>query len=271
MLTLPVNSVHNSRHARAADETESKRWKAGMAGRRLQPSALDSNFSLRLHTVPVFMTLSVTGGRDYITALTGANLAPKRPTVVRNFANVDKNKEQVAEMLQTERLDLREFRATDFNAVHAYASDLQVTRFTSFGPNTPAETQDFLTRTIAAYQETPRRNFVFGIVDRASGQLFGSGGIEACDATGRHFAFGYCLHRDWWGRGFGSEAASALVEFGFEQMEAHRLWAHVFVGNIASARILEGLGFRREGVELQCLYVRNAWHDLITYARLSFE
>jgi ribosomal-protein-alanine N-acetyltransferase len=174
-------------------------------------------------------------------------------------------------MLQTERLNLREFLLTDFDAVHSYASDPLVTRFTSFGPNTPEDTRDFLTRTITANDATPRRCFVFGIVDRASGQLFGSCGIEACDDTGRHFALGYCLHRDWWGRGFGSEAATALTEFGFEQLDAHRLWAHVFVGNVASARILEGLGFRQEGIALQAVYARNTWHDVITYAHLSFE
>jgi ribosomal-protein-alanine N-acetyltransferase len=174
-------------------------------------------------------------------------------------------------MLQTERLDLREFVAADFDAVHAYASDPLVTRFTSWGPNTLEETHEFFARTFKDNQETPRRNFIFGIVERASRELFGSCGIAACDATGQHFTFGYCLHRDWWGQGFGSEAATALVEFGFEELEAHRLWAHVFVGNTASARILEGLGFREEGVALQSAYVRNAWHDVITYARLSSE
>jgi [ribosomal protein S5]-alanine N-acetyltransferase len=174
-------------------------------------------------------------------------------------------------VLQTERLDLREFRSADFEAVHAYASDPQVTRYTSFGPNTPEETREFLTRTIAGYDAIPRRNFVFGIVERASGQLFGSGGIEACDDTGRHFSLGYCLHRDWWARGYGSEAATALTEYGFEELNAHRIWAHVFAGNTASARILEGLGFRHEGIAVQSAYVRNAWHDLITYARLSSE
>jgi [ribosomal protein S5]-alanine N-acetyltransferase len=174
-------------------------------------------------------------------------------------------------VLKTERLDLREFVASDFDAVHAYASDPVVTRFTSWGPNTLEETQEFLVRTFKTNQEMPRRSFTFGIVDRASGALFGSCGLEACDASGRHYSFGYCLHRGWWGRGFGSEAASALVEFGFEQLEAHRLWAQVFAGNTASARILEGLGFRQEGIALQSLYVRNAWHDLKSYARLSSE
>ena len=174
-------------------------------------------------------------------------------------------------MLQTERLDLRELAITDFDAVHAYASDPLVTRYTSFGPNTFEQTRDFLARTIKTYGESPRRNFIFGVVDRDSGQLFGSCGLEASDDTGRHYSFGYCLHRDWWGSGYGSEAATTLVEFGFEELEAHRLWAHVFVGNVASARILEGLGFREEGIALQSLHVRNAWHDIITYARLGSE
>jgi [ribosomal protein S5]-alanine N-acetyltransferase len=148
-------------------------------------------------------------------------------------------------MIQTERLDLREFTIADFDAIHAYASDPLVTLYTSFGPNTFEQTQDFLTRTIKDYAESPRRSHVFGIVDRDSGTLFGSG--------------------------YGSEAATALVEFGFEELDAHRLWAHVFVGNVASARILEGLGFRQEGIAVQSLYVRNAWHDIITYARLGSE
>ena len=66
-------------------------------------------------------------------------------------------------MLQTERLDLRQFEIADFDAVHAYASDPLVTRYTSFGPNTFEQTRDFLTRTIKSYGESPRRSFIFGM------------------------------------------------------------------------------------------------------------
>jgi catechol 2,3-dioxygenase-like lactoylglutathione lyase family enzyme len=95
--------------------------------------------------------------------------------------------------------------------------------------------------------------------------------LEQCDGTGRHYVFGYCLHRHWWGRGFGQEAARALLQFGFDRLQAHRLWAQVFLGNTASVRILEGLGFRREGLALQSLYVRNAWHDILTFGQLRSE
>lgn len=174
-------------------------------------------------------------------------------------------------LLHTHRLTLRDFVLSDFDAVHTYASDPLVTRFTSFGPNTVGETRDFLSRSIDAGAASPRQVHTFAVIEQSSGHLIGSCGLEQCDGTGRHYVFGYCLHRDWWGRGFGQEAARALVQFGFDRLQAHRLWAHVFLGNSASVRILEGLGFRREGLALQSLYVRNAWHDILTFGQLRSE
>jgi len=174
-------------------------------------------------------------------------------------------------MFQTERLILRELAQSDFDAVHQYASDPLVTRFTSFGPNTEDETRAFLTRSIESASATPRRHFTFAAVERASGELIGGCGLEQCDGTGQHYVFGYCFNRRWWRRGFGKEAAGSLVQFGFERLHAHRLWAHVFAGNAASVRILEGLAFRREGLALQSLYLRNSWHDILTFAQLRSE
>jgi [ribosomal protein S5]-alanine N-acetyltransferase len=174
-------------------------------------------------------------------------------------------------MLHTERLILRTHAQSDFDAVHQYASDPLVTRYTSFGPNTADETRAFLTRSIESAAATPRRNYTFAAVERASGELIGGCGLEQCDGTGQHYVFGYCFNRGRWRLGFGREAASALVQFGFERLQAHRLCAHVFVGNVASVRILERLAFRQEGLALQSLYLRNSWHDILTFAQLRRE
>lgn len=178
---------------------------------------------------------------------------------------------RIAQILRTHRLLLRDLVPSDLNEVHEYASDPLVTRFTSFGPNTLAETRAFLDRSILASAALPRQNYTFAVVEQASGRLIGSCGMEQCDLTGRHYVFGYCFHRQWWGLGFGKETAHALVQFGFERLQAHRLWAHVFHGNVASERILEGLGFRREGLALQSLFLRNAWHDILTFGQLQAE
>src|SRR5258707_4547769 len=173
-------------------------------------------------------------------------------------------------MLQTERLILREMTQSDFDAVHEYGSDPLVTRYTSFGPNTVDEPRAFLTRTIASATAIPRRNYTFAAVERASGKLIGGCGLEQCDGTGQHYTFGYCFNRNWWRRGLGKEAAGALVQFGFERLRAHRLWAHVFAGNAASVRILGGLAFRQEGLALQGLYLLGFWHDNLSVAQLPY-
>jgi RimJ/RimL family protein N-acetyltransferase len=61
------------------------------------------------------------------------------------------------------------------------------------------------------------------------------------------------------------------VRFGFEVLGAHRLFAHVFVGNEASARVLTKLGLRLESEVKQGTFVRGAWHDVRTYAMLRGE
>lgn len=90
-------------------------------------------------------------------------------------------------------------------------------------------------------------------------------------ACGPQYSFGYVLHKDWWGQGLASEATAALVKFGFDELRAHRLWAHVFVGNTASERVLRKLGFRYEGCALQAFFVREKWFDLQTFAMLRSE
>jgi [ribosomal protein S5]-alanine N-acetyltransferase len=174
-------------------------------------------------------------------------------------------------VIQTERLAMRDFLPEDFASVHAYASDPEVTRYTAFGPNTPEVTTEFLQRVCAEASGPERKNFSFAAIHRPTNQLIGSCGLMRSDANGPQYGFGYVLHRDWWRRGFGREMVSALVEFGFRELGARRLWAHVFVGNVGSARIVEELGFREEGVALQSFYVRNTWFDVRTFAMLRSE
>src|SRR5258706_1386384 len=101
-------------------------------------------------------------------------------------------------MLQTERLILREFAQADFNAVHEYASDPLVTRYTSFGPNTVDETRAFLTRTIESATATPRRNYAFAAVERASGDLIGGCGLGEWGRTRPHHTLWFWFYRHLW-------------------------------------------------------------------------
>jgi RimJ/RimL family protein N-acetyltransferase len=171
----------------------------------------------------------------------------------------------------TARLRFRPVEANDFAAVHAYAGDPAVTRYTSFGPNSEEDTRGFLARAVAATAADPRTSWPYAIIHAASGTLIGSTGLELAEAVGPQLSFGYVLDPRWWGQGYATEAAGAILRFGFEGLGAHRLFAHVFVGNDASARVLTKLGLRLESEVKQGTFVRGQWHDVRTYGMLRRE
>lgn len=173
--------------------------------------------------------------------------------------------------LQTARLSFRDFTVDDYDNVHAYGSDAEVTRYTAFGPNRPEQTKDFLQIVSGESAQAERANYNFALIHKQTNKLIGSCGLMRSDMNGPQYSLGYVLHKDWWRQGLVSEATAVLVQFGFGELRAHRLWAHVFVGNTGSEKVLQKLGFRYEGCKLQSFFVRNAWHDLQTFAMLRSE
>jgi RimJ/RimL family protein N-acetyltransferase len=172
--------------------------------------------------------------------------------------------------LETERLILREFMPDDWEAVQRYACDPEVTRFMPWGPNTEDQTREFVRRVIDSAQANPRVEFGLAVALKTDGQLIG-----ACHAgiTHEHMqaCIGYVYHKDWWGQGYATEAARALVRFGFEQLGLHRIYASCDAENIGSARVLEKAGMRQEGRFLQAVWTRGQWRDQLRYAILEQE
>jgi RimJ/RimL family protein N-acetyltransferase len=128
-------------------------------------------------------------------------------------------------LIETERLILREFREEDWKAVHEYASDLEVVRYMDWGPNTEEETRNFIRRAISQQNEKPRRNFTLAIVLKSENRLIGGCGIIISDPANQQGYIGYCLNRSFWSRGYATEDAKALVRFGFEKLNLHRIFA----------------------------------------------
>ena len=173
--------------------------------------------------------------------------------------------------VETERLLLREFNPDDWSVVHEYAVDPEVYRHMPWGPNSEGQTREFVERAIAASVEDPRMKFEHAITLKEDRRLVGGGGIRAADAGFRTVDMGYCLHQDCWGKGFGTEAASALVAFGFEHLGVHRIWATCDLENIRSARVLEKAGMSREGTMRDDTWLRGRWRSSHLYSILESE
>jgi [ribosomal protein S5]-alanine N-acetyltransferase len=173
--------------------------------------------------------------------------------------------------LQTERLLLREIRAEDETDVHDYASDPEVARLMIWGPNTREATREFLTRALAAQLQWPRPNVGLAIELRSERRLIGSIELRISDEANRTADFGYVLNRKYWGHGYMTEAARAVLNVAFNELQLHRVWATCHVRNRASLRVMEKLGMRREGLFLKNAMEKGEWRDTYLYAILAEE
>jgi RimJ/RimL family protein N-acetyltransferase len=172
--------------------------------------------------------------------------------------------------LLSERLKLRDFREDDVDAVHSWASDPEVVRFMSWGPNTRELTREFLQRKFAERTGDPRRTWDLAVVRRDTGQVVGSVGLRL-DEQRQQAALGYCYHQDAWGHGFATEAAGEMLRFGFEELGLHRIHASADTRNGASIRVLDKLGMRQEGRLREHVMMRGEWRDSYLYAVLRSE
>ncbi len=171
----------------------------------------------------------------------------------------------------TQRLMLRDFEEVDWKAVHDYASDPEVVRYVDFGPNTEEESKNFIQRALASQKEQPRNNFSLAVVLKANNALIGGCGIYVSNPNNREGYIGYVLSRNFWKRGYATETAQALVEFGFDQLRLHRIFAICDAENSASAHVLEKVGMRLEAHFRENGWVKGKWRDSLLYAILEHE
>ncbi|KAF0242110.1 MAG: ribosomal-protein-alanine [Planctomycetota bacterium] len=103
------------------------------------------------------------------------------------------------------------------------------------------------------------------------GRLAGHMSIEECVPARRSGELGYWIREDRAGKGYATEAARALLAWGFRQLELHRVTAYVDTDNPTSARVLEKCGFTREGVFRHRMQAGDDWRDQAVFGVLEGE
>lgn len=173
--------------------------------------------------------------------------------------------------LRSPRLLIRDVTVADAPAVQRYAGDPEVVKWMEWGPNTPAVTRAFLRGLVRTQRARPRTAYELAIILRAGRELVGGIGLRVGNPKHRSADMGYVLARRWWGRGIMTEAARAMLAFGFRRLKLHRIWATCDVRNRGSARVLEKIGMRREGRKRHDQRLRGRWRDSFFYAILENE
>ena len=172
--------------------------------------------------------------------------------------------------LLTERLAIRWLAAADAPALFAVLGDPMVMRYWSTAPlATEQDASDFVAdvhRRFAA-----RDLFQWGIARRDDDRVIGTCTLHRVSLDHRRGEVGYALGAAHWGRGYAAEALSALVAFAFDSLQLHRLEADVDPRNERSLRLLEGLGFQREGFLRERYHVNGEVQDTCMLGLLAPE
>lgn len=166
--------------------------------------------------------------------------------------------------ITTERLIIRKFEFEDWQDVYEYISNSNVMKYIPEGVFTEEETKEFINRNKGDAAEK------FPVVLKNEKVVIGH--IAFFKYFGEHtYEIGWVFNPKYYNKGYASEAAQAVLKFGFEEMKLHRIIATCQPENIPSYRVMEKIGMRREGYFKKCIPSGNEWWDEYYYAMLEEE
>lgn len=170
--------------------------------------------------------------------------------------------------IETERLILRPFTLADAPAVQRLAGERDIASTTL---NIPHPYPDGAAEEwIASHPERFAKGeaLELAIVSRADNALVGAIGLEI-NQRHAHAELGYWIGRPYWGQGYCTEAAAAVVRYAFETLGLHRVHACHFRRNPASGRVMQKIGMVYEGCQREHLLKWDAFEDVVRYGIIN--
>ncbi len=176
--------------------------------------------------------------------------------------------------LATRRFELRPFKKRDIepllDAVNVSLADLYVWLPWAHRGYSRVDATRFVKETMRSWRE--QRAYDFAIrADEDPGRHIGNVSIWFISRGFRSGEIGYWIRSDMAGGGVATEVTARMVEVGFEDLRMHRIVLRIAVGNRASERVAEKLGFVREGILREELEVHGKWLDHTVYSMLEHE
>lgn len=165
-----------------------------------------------------------------------------------------------AVVIPTPRLILREFHRDDWRRVLEYQSTPAFAKFNGWERRTEADARTFVTRFIDWQKERPRFRYQLAAQLRGSGLMIGNCGIRGHRDL-RDAEMGFELDQNFWGHGYATEAASAMLDFAFSTLRLTAVHAQCVTENFASARVMRRLGMRFERTEQAAIWMKDRWWD----------
>lgn len=169
--------------------------------------------------------------------------------------------------LKTERLILRRMQLTDIGRITELANDPAISTTTMRMPYPcPAE---YIGNWIKKDIENGGKDSGFFVISlKETNEIIGVIGLEV-EQENERAELGYWIGTDYWNKGYCTEAAKAMLEYGFNQLQLNRIWTFYIEGNDASGRVLKKIGMQHEGTLKKHIKKNEVFKDLEYYGILK--
>jgi RimJ/RimL family protein N-acetyltransferase len=172
--------------------------------------------------------------------------------------------------IETDRLTLRRYLATDYDDLLKLQSNDDVTRFLLYDSKTPEQVRKSIAVRLAdAPMDADGQALTLAVILRETGQHVGEVTLFVTSVEHRGGEIGFVFHPDFHGRGFAAEASAELLRLGFSELGMHRIIGRLDARNSGSAALLKRLGLRQEAHFVSNEFLKGEWTDELVFALLA--
>ncbi len=172
--------------------------------------------------------------------------------------------------LESERLMIRRLTMADDEAVYAYGKDVDVARYVIFPRHESiADSREFIVKMLENYEISEPSSY--GITLKNNGKLIGTIGFADWEKEHNRVEIGYAIGKEYWNKGFVTEATKVLIDFLFTNTDLIRIESRCQPANIGSFRVMEKAGMTYEGTLRKHTFYKDVQHDMKYYSILREE
>ncbi|MCT2536044.1 GNAT family N-acetyltransferase [Aquibacillus koreensis] len=172
--------------------------------------------------------------------------------------------------LETERLILRKVTLQDVEDMYQYGSNPEVSKYVTWDTHQSlSDSKGFIEFIINQYEDM--KIAPWGIEYKANSKFIGTVDFVWWEPKQQTAEIGYVIAKECWGKGLTTEAAKALIKFGFQKMDLVRIQARCSSENIGSQRVMEKAGMTYEGTMRKAMLIKGEHRNLKLYSILREE
>lgn len=173
-------------------------------------------------------------------------------------------------MIETERVFIRPIAKEDNQQLFSYRSDSETNKYQGWIPKTLNDVNEFILKNPDEINK-PETWYQLVLIEKSTDKIIGDIGIHFMDSDNFQCEIGCTLSKEYHGKGFATETLKATVNYLFKKLNKHRIMTSIDPQNIDSIKLVERLGFRKEGHFKESLLIDGAWVDDLVYAILNRE